>query len=73
MTVDWQFWDWQVWALVGAAGAALVVVAWWADHRRVRRTVPDAVGWMPWTAIYFGSLLVSCVSFGIAARDWFRG
>ena len=58
--------------LAGAVGAALVVLSYWADHRRLRRTVPDAVGWMPWTAIYFASLLVACVSLGIAARAWFR-
>ena len=65
--------DWQVWALVGASGAALVGLSWWGDRRRVRRTVPDAVGWMPWTGIYFTALLVACVSLGIAARAWFRG
>ena len=65
--------DWQVWALVGASGAALVALSYWADRRRVRRTVPDAVGWMPWTGIYFTALLVACVAVGIAARAWFRG
>lgn len=65
--------DWQAWALTGAACAALVVLSWWADRRRVRRTVPDAVGWMPWTGLYFTALMVACVSLGIAARMWFRG
>lgn len=73
MAFDWQIGDWEFWALTGAVGAALALLSYWADRRRVRRTVPDAVGWMPWTGIYFVSLLVACVSLGIAARAWFRG
>lgn len=65
--------DWELWALTGAVGATLVALSYWADRRRVRRTVPDAVGWMPWTGIYFTALLVAFVSLGIAARAWFTG
>jgi cell division protein FtsX len=73
MTFDWQMDDWQFWALTGGSAAALVMLSYWADHKRVRRTVPDAVGWMPWTGLYFVSLLVACVSLGVAAREWFHG
>jgi hypothetical protein len=58
-----------------AAGIAvtLTMVAWLGDHRRMRRRNPDAVGFMPWTAVFFVSLLASCVLIGLAAREWFAG
>lgn len=57
--------------LIGVAAAALALLARWADARRIRRKNPDAVGFMPWTAIYFIALLVACVEIGMAARTWF--
>jgi len=54
----------------GFAAVALAVLARWADGRRLRRSDPDAVGFMPWTAIYFAALFVGCVCLGIAAREW---
>ena len=60
-------------ALVGAAALALALVAWIADRRRLRRSDPDAVGCMPWTAIFFFSLLAAVLLLGLAARWWFAG
>ena len=56
----------------GGAAAAVALLARWADLRRLRRRNPDAVGFMPWTAIYFIALFVACIALGIAARDWPR-
>lgn len=58
--MDWQaqlaeWWD-EAWirASVYAAALALVaIIAWRGDRRRMRRSVPDAVGWMPWRDIAF--------------------
>ena len=61
---------------LGAIGAVAAGVAAWAslaDRRRVRRSDPDAVGFMPWTPIFFVALLTACVTLGLAARAWFAG
>lgn len=63
--------DWQQMALYGAMAGALAVLAWFGDRRRMRRSDPDAVGVMPWTAIFFLAMFVACVTLGLAAREWF--
>lgn len=59
--------------LVALVAAALAVTAWLADRRRMRRREPDAVGWMPWTGVFFWSLAIACVAAGLAAQAWLRG
>lgn len=59
--------------MVGAVAAIIAAVATLADRRRVRRTNLDAVGFMPWTPIFFVALLTACVALGLAARAWFAG
>jgi len=54
----------------GVAAALLAVYSRWADIRRLRRSDPDAVGFMPWTAIYFLALFAACLILGMAARAW---
>ena len=58
-----------------AAGAALIlaVVAWLGDLRRMRRSNPDDVGFMPWTPVFFLALLAACVLLGLVAREWLGG
>lgn len=58
---------------IGLAAALLAAFSRWADMRRLRRSNPDAVGFMPWTAIYFLALFVACVTLGVAAKGWFGG
>lgn len=62
--------DWY--ALVGGIAAFIALFSRWADIRRLRRRDPDAVGFMPWTAIYFTSLFIACIALGAAGRAWFR-
>ena len=61
--------------LLSAASVALLlaVIAWLGDRRRMRRSDPDAVGFMPWTGVFFWALLAACVLLGLAAKDWVSG
>ena len=54
----------------GCAALALMLAAWLADSRRMRRSDPDAVGFMPWTSVFFFSLLAAVLLLGLAARAW---
>ena len=33
---------------LGAIAVAIALIAWLGDRRRMRRSDPDAVGFMPW-------------------------
>lgn len=57
----------------GLAALALAVAAWLGDRRRIRRRDPDAVGFMPWTGVFFFALFVACILLGLAIRDWIAG
>ncbi len=61
--------------LIGAGMSALVlaIIAWWGDRRRMRRSQPDAVGFMPWTAVFFWSIMAACLFLGLAAKAWLTG
>ena len=60
-------------ALLGFVALVFAVVAWLGDRRRMRRRDIDAVGFMPWTPVFFWSLLLACILLGIAARSWLAG
>ena len=53
-------------ALCGAIALAFAVIAWLGDRRRMRRSDPDAVGFMPWTDLFFWALLAACILLGLA-------
>lgn len=59
-----------LWALVLLLLAGL---ATWADHRRVRRDKPDAVGFMPWTFIALASLFFAAGLALAAVKGWNAG
>ena len=44
--------------LAGITAVAIAAIAWLADRRRMRRSNPDAVGFMPWTTLYFWAAFV---------------
>ena len=51
----------------GLAAVALALAAWLADRRRARRSDPDAVGFMPWTTVYFWTSLLAMLLLAMAA------
>jgi len=57
----------------GSAAAAIALVAWIADRRRLRRNNLDAVGFMPWTTVFFCALFAACILLGLGARAWIAG
>ena len=58
---------WTVWA---AAAVTVAAIAWLGDGRRARRAAPDAVGCMPWTAVFMAALLVAVVTGALAVLTW---
>lgn len=65
--------EFEMTALVlgGALAVVLAAIAWAGDHRRMRRSDPDAVGFMPWTDLFFWALLAAVILLGLAAKEWF--
>ena len=68
-----MFSDFATMRALGLAAAVIAALAWWGDRRRVRRSNLDAVGWMPWTPVFFVALMVAVVSLGLAAKAWVAG
>jgi uncharacterized membrane protein len=61
--------DHGTWMLTGGALATLVaIVAWLGDHRRTRRRHIDAVGFMPWTDVFFWSTMLAVLLLGAGAQ-----
>ena len=62
--------------LAGLAGGALLLVALWsavAERRRLRRTRIEAVGFMPWTAVFFLSIFPGVPLVAMAVKGWLAG
>lgn len=68
---DWLDQDRVRWLLLpGLASIGLAAWSWWRDRRRLRRSDPDAVGFMPWTTVFFWALFAGCLLLGLAAKAW---
>lgn len=57
----------------GALSALLAALARHGDQRRMRRRDPDRVGLVPWTGLFFWSILAACVLLAGAVKDWLGG
>lgn len=60
-------------AIVGSVAALIAAWAWIGDRRRMNRRDVDRVGFMPWTGIFFWSLLAAVLLLGLSARAWIGG
>ena len=58
---------------LGAIALLAAAVAWFADRRRARRSDPDAVGFMPWTGVFFWAVLVALLTLGLDLKAWLAG
>jgi hypothetical protein len=56
--------------IVGLAAVVLAAAARLADRRRMRRSDPDAVGFMPWTTVFFWACLAAVLLLALGAREW---
>jgi hypothetical protein len=54
--------------IAGGVSALLAIVAWIGDRRRMRRRDMDRVGFMPWTPIFFWSLMAAVLLLGLGGR-----
>jgi hypothetical protein len=71
---DWIDQDWVQWFLLpGLAALALALIAWRGDRRRMRRSDPDAVGWIPWRDVAFWSAFAAVLLLVGAFRGWLAG
>ena len=62
--------------LVGIIGGALLLVATLAllaDRRRLKRKQIDAVGCMPWFALFMLAFFGGAVLLALAAKGWLGG
>ncbi|WP_067735376.1 LPXTG cell wall anchor domain-containing protein [Novosphingobium naphthalenivorans] len=57
----------------GGIAALLALLAWIGDRRRMRRRDMDRVGFMPWTPIFFWSLLAAVLLLGLGGRALLGG
>jgi len=60
-------------AIGGGMLLVVAALAMWLELRRVRRTQPDRVGCMPWTAIFFVAAFVGVALVIMAIKGWEAG
>lgn len=69
MNWDWLDADWLPWAEVAAGALMVAFIAWVGERRRIRRSDPDAVGFMPWGTVFVLALFVVLIAAVFLLRD----
>lgn len=59
--------------LIGGALLALALVALLAERLRARRRRIDAVGWVPWTAVFLFCAFAGVAAVTLAVKGWLAG
>lgn len=57
-------------ALWGGGFILAAALCMWAENRRNKRKVIDAVGWMPWTKMFFVCTLIGLTLMVMALKGW---
>ena len=60
-------------ALAGGALLLVAVVSAFAERRRLRRSRIDAVGFVPWTAVFFFAFFPGVTLLALGVMGWLRG
>ena len=67
---DWLDKEWVRAALPAAGLMLLAILAWRGDRRRMARSNPDAVGWMPWRDLAFWASVLALLAAVWAVQLW---
>jgi hypothetical protein len=62
--------------IAALAGAVLLLVALWsvvAERRRLRRKRIDAVGFVPWTTVFFVAFFPGVTLLALGVMGWLAG
>jgi hypothetical protein len=57
-------------AMLGGGLLLLASIAMWAETRRIKRKHIDAVGWVPWTRVFFIAMLLGITLVMMAVKGW---
>ena len=60
-------------ALAGGVLLLVAVVSAFAERRRLRRSQIDAVGFVPWTAVFFLAFFPGVTLLALGVMGWLRG
>lgn len=63
----------RIMAIAGVLAVGVAALAWFQDRRRLRRRDLDRVGFMPWTSLFFWSLMIAVLLLGLSGRAWIAG
>lgn len=69
MNWDWLDADWLPWAELAGGAVLVAILAWWGERRRMRRSDPDAVGFMPWGTVFVLALFVVLIAAVFLLRE----
>lgn len=69
MNWDWLYADWLPWAELAGGAVLVALLAWLGERRRMRRSDPDAVGFMPWGTVFVLALFALLIAAVFLLRE----